>query len=73
MMLSVIPLWETEDGKLKSLKLMPIELSKGKTKSEEGLPRRTSPEEVIDYISEMSAPYGVTFKATSDGLIECFW
>ena len=73
MMLSVIPLWETEDGKLKSLKLMPIELSKGKTKSEEGLPRRTSPEAVIDYISEMSAPYGVTFKATSDGLIECFW
>ena len=73
MMLSVIPLWETEGGKLKSLKLMPIELSKGKSKSEEGLPRRTAPNKVLDYIAEMSAPYGVSFRATSDGLIECSW
>lgn len=73
MMLSVIPLWETEGGKLKSLKLMPIELSKGTHKAEEGLPRRTSPDKVIDYIAEMSAPYGVSFTATDDGLIECSW
>ena len=74
MFLTVIPLWETEEGKLKSLKLLPVELKMRGNKSEVGLPRRAeNPEKIFNYIAQMSKPYGVTMKLSGDGLIECFW
>lgn len=74
MFLTVIPLWETEEGKLKSLKLLPVELKMRGNKSEVGLPRRAeNPEKIFNYIAQMSKPYGVTMKLSDDGLIECFW
>ena len=73
MFLSVIPYWETEGKKLKKLTLLPILGKMEGNKSEIGLPRKVSPSEVIDYLGEMSKPYGVTLKAESDGTISCSW
>ena len=74
MFISVMPTWETdENGDLTSLKLLPIELKMEGHKSEIGLPRVASPDTVLSYLGEMSAPYGVRLSATADGLIECTW
>ena len=73
MFLSVIPYWETEGKKLKKLTLLPILGKMDGNKSEIGLPRKVDPSEVIDYLGEMSKPYGVTLKAEADGTISCFW
>ena len=74
MFLTVIPLWESENGKLKSLRLLPVELKMRGHKSEVGLPRLAkNPEKIFRYIAEMSEPYGVSMKLASDGLIDCFW
>jgi poly-gamma-glutamate synthesis protein (capsule biosynthesis protein) len=73
MFLSVIPYWETEGKKLKKLTLLPILGKMEGNKSEIGLPRKVDPSEVIDYLGEMSAPYGVTLKAEADGTISCHW
>ncbi len=74
MFLTVIPIWETEEGKLKSLKLLPVELKMRGHKSEVGLPRRAeNPEKILNYLGKMSEPYGVSMKLSDDGLIECFW
>ncbi len=74
MFLTVIPLWETEDGKLKSLKLLPVEIKMRGHKSEVGLPRLAkNPEKIFKYIAEMSEPYGVSMKLSSDGFIDCSW
>ena len=71
MFLSVIPSFEIKDGKLVSLKLLPIMGNMGE--KEQGLPRRCSAKAVVDYLGEMSAPYGVSLSETPDGLIECSW
>ena len=73
MFLSVIPYWETEGKKLKKLTLLPILGKMEGNKSEIGLPRKTSPDEVVNYLGEMSKPYGVTLKAEADGTISCSW
>lgn len=74
MFLTVIPLWESEGGKLKSLKLVPVELKMRGHKSEVGLPRLSeNPEKILKYIGDMSEPYGVKMKLSADGLIECSW
>ena len=74
MFLSVLPLWETEkDGTLKSLRLVPIMGAMEGHKSEIGLPRLIEPDKVVEYLGEMSKPYGVTLTAAADGLIDCKW
>ncbi len=73
MFISVLPIWEMEEGRLTSLKLLPIELSMNGNKSEIGLPRICDADEIYDYISKMSEPYGTKFKKTNDGLIEVIW
>ena len=73
MYLTVLPLWEAVDGKLKSLKLIPIELSMDGSKSDMGLPRICDAEKVVSYLGKMSAPYGVTLTADKDGLIDVKW
>ena len=70
---SVIPCWETEDGKLKKLTLMPIEMSMDGNKSEIGLPRRSYNPEIAEYLREMCEPYGTKIILEDDGLIRCEW
>ncbi len=73
MFLSLLPIWETDGGKLTSLKLLPIELSMTGNRSEIGLPRICDADKVLSYIENMSAPYGTKFKKSKDGLIEVIW
>ena len=73
MFLSVIPYWETEGKKLTKLTLLPVLGKMDGNKSEIGLPRKVDPKEVIDYLGEMSKPYGVTLTAEKDGTISCKW
>lgn len=73
MFLNVVPLWETEGTKLKSLRLLPLMGNMDGKKSEIGLPRVCDAERVVSYLGEMSAPYGITLKAADDGLIDVYW
>jgi len=70
---SVIPCWETEGTKLKSLLLMPIEMCMSGNKSEIGFPRRSFNPEIATYLSDMCHPYGTKISMRDDGLIECEW
>lgn len=70
---TVIPLWETEGTKLKSLKLMPVMAMMEGNKSQIGLPRRCAPELIHEYIANMSAPFGTKIKIDEEGLLVCEW
>jgi len=59
---SVIPCFEMEDGKLKSLEIMPIELGLGMSHSKIGLPRLANDNSILERYADISAPYGVKFE-----------
>jgi poly-gamma-glutamate synthesis protein (capsule biosynthesis protein) len=73
MFLNVLPMWEIEDGKMTSLRLVPVMGNMDGNKSEIGLPRLIAPDKVVDYLGKMSAPYGIKLKAAPDGLIDVEW
>ena len=73
MFTTVIPCWETEEGKLKKLTLMPVVLDMDGHHSRVGLPRRASGEKILEYLGEMSAPYGTKMELQEDGTILCTW
>ena len=73
MFISVIPYWETENGKLTKLSLLPIEMKMDGSKAETGLPRISHDGEICRYIAEMSAPFGTEISEGSDGLLNCKW
>ena len=66
MMEAVIPCFEMEDGKLKSLEIIPIELGLGMSHSKIGLPRIAKDNSILERFAKMSAPYGTVFEI-SDG------
>ena len=70
---SIIPYWETENGKLKSLKLYPITLSMTGNKSQLGLPRLDKEPEFIDAFAKRCEKYGTKLCENSDGSYQCFW
>ena len=70
---SVIPLWETEGTKLKSLTLMPIEMCMDGNKAETGLPKKSCNPEIFEYLRDMCKPYGTVLTLRKDGLIDCKW
>ena len=74
MMESVIALWESDDdGSLRSLSLMPIELCMRGRKSEVGLPRRAERLDFIERLAAISSPYGVEMAIDNDGIVRCKW
>ena len=73
MFLTVIPICDFEGGKVKSIKLIPIEASMTGNKSEIGLPRICDADKVVSYLGKMSEPYGVTLIADGNGLIDVNW
>ncbi len=73
MMQSVIPMWETVEGKITAMKLMPIELVRNGHKSEIGLPRKATNLDFIERFAAMSAPYGVKMTVQKDGTVSCKW
>lgn len=71
MFTSVIPLWEMEERKLKSLTLYPILLSMDGNKSEIGLPRLCKdPELFKDFLARCEA-FGTKFTRSEDGSYTC--
>ena len=71
MFTTILPFWEMEDGKLKSLKLYPVLASMDGKKSEIGLPRLcTDPELLTDFIARCEK-YGTRLVRQEDGSYEC--
>lgn len=68
---SVIPFWETKNGKLESLTLYPVELCMERESSELGLPRLAKNTEFIDDFIKRSEAYGTNFIKNQDGSISC--
>ena len=72
MFMAVVPLWEMEEGKLTSLKLLPIEAKMKGNKSEIGLPRRSDGKDIAEYLGAMCEPYGTKIEL-DDGIIKVTW
>ena len=70
---AVIPLWETKNNKLVSLKLMPVEAAMEGNKSEIGLPRRSDGYEICEYLNKMCEPYGTRVVREEDGILRVEW
>ncbi len=73
MFLTVIPLWESENGKLKSLRLMPVEASMEGNKSEIGLPRRSDGKDIQNYLGDMCREFGTKVVLEDDGILTVTW
>ncbi len=58
MMESVLTYFEMEDGKLKSLEFIPLELGIGMNHSKIGLPRLAKDNSILERLAKLSAPYG---------------
>ena len=73
MFTTVIPYWEMEDGRLKSLKLYPVLLSMDGNKSELGLPRLcTDPDLLSDFVVRCER-FGTKLVRNADGSYDCKW
>jgi len=70
---SVIPLWETDGTRIKSLTLMPIEMKMDGNHSETGLPRFSDNPEIYEYLKEMCEPYGTKITRENNGMLTCTW
>ena len=70
---AIIPFWETDGKKLKSLKLMPVYASCGEGKYLEGLPQIAKDTAFMEKLAELSKPYGVEITPDDDGLWVCRW
>lgn len=64
---TVIPYWEMENGKLKRLELLPVELGYGMPRSRNGWPRPAKELNFMERLIEMSQPYG-THIEIEDGI-----
>ena len=68
MLESVIPYFEFEDGELKCLELMPIELNFDKKEVwQKGNPRFSDKHGIIERLSEMSKPFGTEIRINEKG------
>jgi len=56
--LSVMAGWTMEDGKLTGIQLYPITLNMTLPRSRKGLPALLQDDEVLNYLAELSAPFG---------------
>lgn len=68
---TVIPYWETEKGKLKSLKFYPVELCMDRESAELGLPRIAKNADFIDDFIRRCAAYGTCIIKNEDGSLSC--
>ena len=55
---AVMPSWTMEDGKLTELKLYPIELGQKMSRWQKGCPVLNGSEETLQYLADLSKPYG---------------
>lgn len=69
---TVIPYWETENGDLTQLELLPITLSMNNNRAVRGLPMPSEDLGFIEHLAEISEPYG-TKMALENGIVHCRW
>ena len=69
---SVIPYWETENGKLKYLELLPIKLCMKGNKSDNGLPFVAEDDSFMERLKHLSKPFGVDI-VKEDNKYICKW
>ncbi len=55
---TVIPYWETENGEMTYLELMPVELTFDVPRSRYGMPKLAKNTAIIERLAELSKPYG---------------
>lgn len=70
---TVIPYWEMEDGKLKKLTLLAVELGFGLPRSRSGWPVPAKDSSILERLAEMSRYYGTAMKIngnTAEVIIE---
>lgn len=67
---SVIPYWETKDGKLTKVLLMPIEENFDLPRPQQGFPRKKTDGGILERFCNMSKPFGVDIVIREDGLGE---
>ncbi len=72
MLEAVIPYWETKDGKLTHLELLPITLSMGDNRALQGLPQISEDISFIDRLAKISLPYGTKI-TMQNGVAVCEW
>ena len=73
MLESVIPYWETENKKLKVLKLLPISIISDRNSPYCGLPTVAKDSSFMKNFAKISEPYGVIIKPDGDGCYTCEW
>ena len=64
---------QTENGKLKSLKLYPVTIAMSGDKSEIGLTRLDKETEFMDAFAKRCEKYGTKLNKNADGSYECSW
>lgn len=65
---SFIPYFELEDGKLKHLELLPIELDFGKPRWKNGNPHIETKRNILERLQTMSSPYGTKIEINDAGI-----
>lgn len=55
---AVMPSWTMEDGKITEVKLYPIELGQKLARCQKGCPVLSGSEETLQYLADLSKPYG---------------
>lgn len=69
---TVIPYWETENGKLTKIELLPVMSKMDGNKSEIGLPRIAEDTYFMQRLNDISEPFGVRV-VEKDGKFVCEW
>lgn len=72
MLETVVPYWETENGKMTKLELLPVEVVTDGIQGLRGLPRVAENADFMYRLADLSSPYGVKIKM-KDGIGVCEW
>jgi len=64
--LSVVPQWTMENGKITSMKMLPVELGLREPMGRKGIPSPCSPQMVFDELQRVCNPYGTELKISGD-------
>ena len=59
---SVMAAWDMEGGETTEIRLYPISLGMERVRSQKGVPVMTGDEKVLEYLAELSAPYGTAME-----------
>lgn len=63
-----VPYWESENGKLTKIDLLPVELGYGLPKSQGGVPRPKFDAGILERLQEMSKAYGTEIEIDENGI-----